>query len=244
MERDYSPTYFFRIRRAEQLLNLYREDPNEFKKLFYEYRNQVDPKVRAPHRLSVWLRPEDLAFKTCEDLKREKGRSLVDAFDDPAFYGFTLKRTGPGSIGEEDPANRDLYFQAAPSTIGSIAYIAFETRRIFDSMKGKKESWAPLEITALVEPLDYEERAGRRGIARTGEVPAHCTGQVFDIGLQNLSAPQREALDFVLDDLGWMGYIGFVQETTHADVTHVGPAPTAREFFTRVYQEAVSSKAD
>ncbi len=30
MERDFSPTYYFRIRRAEQLLALYRSDPVEF----------------------------------------------------------------------------------------------------------------------------------------------------------------------------------------------------------------------
>ncbi|HYP06417.1 MAG TPA: transglycosylase SLT domain-containing protein [Bryobacteraceae bacterium] len=244
MERDYSPTYFFRISRAEQLLKLYREDPEQFKTQFYQYRNQVDPKVRAPHRLSVWLRPEDLAFKNCEDLRREKGKSLVEAFEDPRFFGFSLRRAGPGAIGEDDPANRDLYFQAAPSTIGTIAYIAFETRRLFEAMNNRRESWAPMEITALVEPLDYEERAGRRGVARKGEMPAHCSGQVFDISLQNLSPGQREALDFVLDDLGWLGYIGFVRESTHADVTHVGPAPTAREFFTKVYQEAVAAKSN
>jgi soluble lytic murein transglycosylase-like protein len=244
MERDYSPTYFFRISRAEQLLKLYQEDPTGFKTLFYQYRNQVDPTVRAPHRLSVWLRPEDLAFRTCDDLKREKGKSLVAAFEDAKYFGFGLRRTGPGSIGEDDPANRDLYFQAAPPTLGSIAYIAYETRRLFDAMKPKKETWAPLEITALVEPLDYEERAGRRGIARKGEMPAHCSGQVFDIALQNLPPSQREALDFVLDDLGWLGYVGFVRESTHADVTHVGPAPSAREFFSRIYEEAVAAKSD
>jgi hypothetical protein len=242
MERDYSPTYFFRISRAEQLLKLYREEPQAFKSLFYQYRNQVDPNQRAPHRLSVWLRPEDLAFRNCEDLRREKGKSLVAAFEDPKYFGFALRRTGPGAIGADDPANRDLYFQATPASLGSIAYIAFETRRLFEAMKTKKETWAPLEITALVEPLDYEERAGRRGVARVGEIPAHCSGQVFDIALQNLPPAEREALDFVLDDLGWMGYIGFVRESTHADVTHVGPAPTAREFFTRVYQEAIDAK--
>ena len=73
MDRDYSPTYFFRISRAEQLLKMYKEEPDEFKKLYYEYRNQVDPALRAPHRLSVWLRPEDLAFRTCEDLRLERG---------------------------------------------------------------------------------------------------------------------------------------------------------------------------
>jgi len=244
MERDYSPTYFFRISRAEQLLNLYRESPQDFKKLYYEYRNQVDPTLRAPHRLSVWLRPDDLAFRNCEDLKREQGKKLVSVFENPKFFGFGVRKNGPGAIAEEDLSNQSLYLQASPSTIGTILYVAYETRRLFDAMKPKRESWAPLEITALVQPLDYEERVARKGAARVGEMPAHCTGQVFDISLANLPPGQREALDFVLDDLGWYGYVGFVKESTHADVTHVGPAPTAREFFGKIYNEAVSAKAE
>lgn len=243
MERDYSPTYFFRISRAEELLKIYRESPDDFKKMFYEYRNQVDPALRAPHRLSVWLRPEDLTFKTCDDLRREQGRSLVSVFDDPKFFGFTVRKTGVGAIAEDDLTNQELYLQASPSTVGTILYISYETRRLFEAMKrNRHEDWLPLEITALVQPLDYEEKVARKGTARVGEMPAHCTGQVFDISTANLSASQREALDFVLADLGWHGYVGFVKESTHSDVTHVGAAPTAREFFTRVYNDAVNAK--
>jgi hypothetical protein len=242
MERDFSPTYFFRISRAEQLLKLYKESPQEFKKMYQEYRNQVDPTLRAPHRLSVWLRPEDLAFRTCDDLRREQGKSLVPVFDDPNFFGFTLRKQGPGAIAEDDLANQSLYLQAAPSTVGAIAYVTYETRRLFEAMKAKNESWMPLEITALVQPLDYEERIARKGTARIGEMPAHCTGQVFDVSTANLSPGQREALEFVLQDLGWQGYVGFVKEGTHSDVTHVGPAPSAREFFARVYQDAIGAK--
>ena len=88
MDRDYSPTYFFRISRAEELLSLYKEEPEEFKKLYYAYRNQVDPAQRAPHRLSVWLRPEDLAYKNCEDLRRDKGKNLVDASKEAGVQQF------------------------------------------------------------------------------------------------------------------------------------------------------------
>ena len=238
MDRDFSPTYFFRIRRAEQLLGLYKEEPEEFKKLFYQYRNQVDPNARAPHRLSVWLRPDDLAYKNCEDIRKDTGKALVEAFDDPKYFGFSLRRS---MIGVDDPKNRDLYYQATPATIGAIAYISFETRRLFEAMKPKKEQWTPLDITALVQPLDYEERIATKGVARKGEMPAHCTGQVFDIALNNLPPGEREALDFVLDDLGWSGYVGFVKESLHADTIHVGAAPTARDFFAKVYREAASN---
>ena len=95
-----------------------------------------------------------------------------------------------------------------------------------------------------MEPLDYEERIARRGMALKGEMPAHCSGQVFDIGLSNLPPGAREALDFVLDDLGWQWLCRFRARKRHADVIHVGAAPTARDFFAKIYQEAVNAKGE
>jgi hypothetical protein len=45
-----------------------------------------------------------------------------------------------------------------------------------------------------------------------------------------------ECLRFVLDDLGWSGYLGFVEDG--ADRLHIGCSPESREFFTDVWQEA------
>ncbi|HYP14092.1 MAG TPA: transglycosylase SLT domain-containing protein [Bryobacteraceae bacterium] len=245
MDRDFSPTYYFRIRRAEQLLQLYEEKPEEFQKLFAEYRNQVTPEKRAPHRLSVWLKPEDLSFKTCEDLKRESGRKLVRAFDDSKYFGFALRRTGMGALGEEDPQNREYYLQASPSVIGTIAYISYETRRLFEKMKGRNDKFVPIEVTALVQPLDYEERvfAKRHGTGKP-ELPTHCSGLVFDLNYSSLPQKEREALEFVLQDMGWDGYLGFVRDSAAESTYHIGAAPSARDFFTRVYEEALASQTE
>ena len=43
---------------------------------------------------------------------------------------------------------------------------------------------------------------------------------------------------------GGTAIVGFVKESTHADVIHVGAAPTARDFFAKVYQDAVNAKAE
>jgi hypothetical protein len=235
MERDFSPTYWFRIMRAQQLLSMYETEPATFNKLFGEYRNQLDPSLRAPHRLSVWLKPDDFAFKTCEDLKREQGKSLVRVFEDPKYFGFSLRRTGIGAIGEDDPLNQEFYFQAAPSTVGTIAYIAFETRRLHEAMKPKGEKFVPLDITSLVRPMDLEQK-----LIGSDELPTHCSGMVFDLNHAAMPNGQREALEFVLRDLGYNGYLGFVKESSNGMVYHIGAAPTARDFFTRIYQEATN----
>jgi hypothetical protein len=65
---------------------------------------------------------------------------------------------------------------------------------------------------------------------------------VFDVEYRNLPLAQREALEFVLEDMGWEGYVGFIEESPGSGTLHIGCAPSAREFFTRVYDEAVAAK--
>ena len=93
------------------------------------------------------------------------------------------------------------------------------------------EAFQPLPVTALVEPEDYARQQASRN-----EVLEHSSGQVFDIDASRLPAGELECLRFVLDDLGWSGYVGFVEEG--ADRLHIGCAPEAREFFTGIWQEA------
>jgi hypothetical protein len=230
MLRDYSPTYYFRIRRAEQLLSLHKQDPDAFKDLFEIYKNPADPSKRANDRLTVWLKPQDVIYKSCEDLRREEGKTLARVESKPTYLGFQLRVEGPNSIGSWDVKNRESYQQASPSAIGTLAYIAFETHRLFDAMKPKGEKFEPLEVTTLVRALDMTE----------GEMVAHCTGHVFDIAYGDLPLREKECLDSILDDLGWDGYLGFVQEVT--GTLHIGCSPSSRDFFTSVYQEMIEKK--
>ena len=238
MDRDYSPTYYFRIRRAQELLAMYREDKRAFAKLADQYVNRANPAERAPNRLTVWLKPGDFEYQTCEDLRRNLGSKLVQALDDPDFFGFELRKTGPGALGEYDPANRDLYFQASAAALGTLTYIAFETRRLHQSMNRRGEKFVPLDVTALVTPREYEERYGRiNGNGKVTDPVSHCSGRVFDISTDNLPPGELEALQFILSDIGYYGYLGFVEE--HGPRTlHIGPSPSSREFFGTVFDDA------
>ena len=46
----------------------------------------------------------------------------------------------------------------------------------------------------------------------------------------------------MLEDLGWAGYLGFIEEGS--DNMHIGCSPTSRDFFASVFQEAVGKKVD
>jgi hypothetical protein len=144
-------------------------------------------------------------------------------------------------MGGPEATNQDIYLQASPSAVGTLSYIAFETRRLHEAMKPKGEKFVPLEVTSLVRP-GIAPAKFTPGTTESYEAIAHSSGHVFDINLGSLPAGEQEALQFVLDDMGWEGYLGFVEESPNSGLMHIGCSPSSREFFTQVFQEAVEGK--
>ena len=241
MDRDFSPTYWFRVMRAMQLLAMYKEDRAAFTALVNQYKFEPDPTQRAHDRLACWLKPKDLVYTSSDDLKREQGKALVKAFDDPDYFGFALRKSGRGAIGGPGLNNRDMYLQASSSAIGTLSYIAFETRRLHEAMKPKGEKFVPLEVTSLVRAMNTPVKFAP-GTTESYEAIAHSSGHVFDIDTGSLPAGEREALEFVLEDMGWEGYLGFVEEIPNSGLMHIGCSPSSREFFSQVFQEAVDGR--
>jgi hypothetical protein len=227
MQRDYSPTYWFRVMRAQQLLTLYRNEPAEFTRLSQEYRSQfVNGNARAPHRLSVWLKKDDLVFHSDDDIRAGIGSRLAKALNRPDYFGYALKL----------PGDREIRSEASPAALGTLIYIAYETRRLFEEMNPKGQKFRPLEVTSMVEPEDYAALKGRP------EALSHCSGQVFDLDYSALPPAELECLRFVLNDLGWEGYLGFVEEGM--ENIHIGCSPGARAFFTSVFEDALGKYGD
>jgi hypothetical protein len=169
-----------------------------------------------------------MVFRSDDDIRIDLGKRLVRALDRPDHFGYCLR------ILPDTPANAGSFAQASPSALGALAYIAFETRRLFDEMKPQHQTFQPLPVTALVEPEEYA-RQKHEGLA-------HTSGQVFDIEYSGLPPAELEALRFVLDDLGWAGYLGFIEEGS--DNMHIGPSPSSRDFFATVFQEALGKKPE
>ena len=227
MQRDYSPTYYFRILCASQLLALYRSDPAAFAALADANKSEFNTVGRAPHRLSVWLKRDDLIFHSAEDIRADNGKLLARAIERPQFFGYTLRF--PGAAAE----NREELAAASPATLGALIYVAFETRRLFEAIATNQEKFRPLPVTALVTPEDLAQLQDRR------DEVAHSSGQVFDIDYSGLPPVELECLRFILDDLGDDGYLGFVEEGR--DNLHIGCSPSSREFFAAIFEEAASA---
>jgi hypothetical protein len=229
MQRDWSPTYYFRIRRAQELLALYRTDASAFETLAKQYRGDFAPGTRAPHRLALWLRNDDMIFRTSGDIHLDTNKRLARALDRPDYLGYTLR------IAPDLPADSETYSQASPSALGALAYISFETRRLFEDMKSH-ETFRPLPVSSLVETEEFARQMNQR------EGLSHTSGYVFDIDYSGLPPVELECLRFVLSDLGWAGYLGFVEEGK--DNLHIGCSPTSRDFFASVFQESVGKRGD
>jgi Transglycosylase SLT domain len=223
MQRDYSPTYWFRIERAEQLLAMYRQNPRGFEELAEQYKSDFPVGPRAPHRLTVWLKQNDLVFHSNDDIKAAVGTKLAPALNQPSYFGYLLR------LSPEQPENAELLANASPAALGTLMYIAYETRRIWEAITPRGEIFQPLEVSSLVETEDDAKRANQ------SEGISHTSGQVFDISYANLPAAEQESLQFILDDLGWDGYLGFVDDGPKT--MHIGCAPNARDFFAAVFQE-------
>jgi Transglycosylase SLT domain len=227
MDRDYSPTYWFRVMRAEQLLRMYWDDAREFRDLAAEYQYAASPALRAPDRLAAWLKPRDLIFQTGDIARDDPASKLVSAPDDPDFFGYRVD--GHAGTG-------DWRVKALPSTIGTLMYVAFETRRLFEVLR-PGEAFVPLEATALVLP----KADGSIDGLQSARMLDHSSGLVFDLSVSGLPAAELESLQFVLDDLGWNGALGFIDEpaATQAPRTlHLGCSPSSRDFFAAVLEEA------
>jgi soluble lytic murein transglycosylase-like protein len=230
MQRDWSPTYYFRIMRAQQLLALYRSDPDEFARIADHYRGDFTGNNRPQHRLAIWLKRDDLVFHNIDDIRADSAKRLVKALDRPDYLGYTLR------ISPNEPANLEMFSEASPSALGALSYIAFETRRLFEEMKPSGESFQPLPVSSLVGTDDVPRLPSQH------EALSHTSGQVFDIDYSALPPAEVECLKFVLEDLGWEGYLGFIEDGVAS--LHIGPSPESRDFFSTVFQESIGRKAD
>jgi hypothetical protein len=166
-----------------------------------------------------------------DSIRHEEGSKLTSAPDAPEFLGY---RVDASALPVENGAEDAWRAKALPSTIGTLAYIAFETRRLYAALR-PGEAFVPLEATALVLPKPEASTTDHGQGTRTMD---HASGQVFDLALSGLPPDEWKCLQFVLDDLGWSGALGFIEEPPGKQTMHIGCSPSSRDFFAQVFEEA------
>ncbi len=232
MRHDFGSTYYFTVKRAAELLNIYRREPGVYRALAKEYSNPLHPNQRTPNRLWFWYGAAPM-FKTAEDLKLEQGRSLVSVPFSPAGLSFSLRKE---AIGQKDPKNRELYLQDTPEVIGALEYIAFEHRRLCEAVRPKKEKYVPIDVVGLIQTLAYRNLL-KEVPTRHTELPVHCIGAV-DISYQKLPSWEAKCLEFLVEDLGLDEYISYFLGPKSKKTLTFGVSPNYSSYFTKVSTEA------
>jgi hypothetical protein len=241
LDQDYGPTYWFRVMRAEQLLNLYRTNRAEYKALMDRNRSTVPGAEKAESRLETWYSLGG-SYQSVTDLKTAiASGKLVRPPSDSAYFSYVLRLDGPAGIGSQDPANRELYATDPPAVIGALLYIASETRRVWEqSPHPAGERFVPLEVTSMVRTAQYQKLLNKvNGNSRT-TFPSHTLGAV-DVSFAKLSRSEETALHFVLEDLGFEEDIGYFNEHKAQKTMHFMPSPKQTGFFREIYDEATTS---
>ena len=107
------PTYYFRIRRAEELLAMYRRDPGGLHRAWPSSTAASSSAAgRAPHRLSVWLKRDDMVFRSCDDIRVDLGKRLVRRWTGRTISATRLR------VSPDTPADLEYFQQASPSRSG------------------------------------------------------------------------------------------------------------------------------
>ena len=72
----------------------------------------------------------------------------------------------------------------------------------------------------------------------------HASGQVFDLSTAGMPPGELECLQFVLDDMGWSGSLGFIDEPAEKGTLHIGCSPSSRDFFAQVFDDEQAALRD
>jgi hypothetical protein len=236
---DYSPTYYFRVRQATRLLDLYRQSSADYVTLARSYQGRFGRQVLPGLQWTFVDETQvaDLALRNFGDLDAQLGKRFVPLPEIATEFGVRARVTGDSPIGETDLTNQEKYIAAERSTIGCMLFVAEQLERL----QGQK--YTGFETNKMVTHLDIE---GTPDTTKTlhgeGELPVHAFGWAFDIPLNGLSQEQSRDMKFILTDLSQAGLLTFVEEGKgkHA-AFHIVRHPDYAERFEQFYWQAVAT---
>ncbi len=237
---DFGATYYFNVEAARRLLNVYRESPAEYTKLYERYRSTFPNRPTLPNLMWSFYTPEQVQELRFADLEamvaaKQQGR-LVNLPAPWAKYGFYVRTGGKNPIAEKDLANQAEYIAAEPATIGCLLYIINELKLL------QQDRYLLLElISAVRNDVTQGDLHSTNSNSRT-DLPLHTMGKAIDLSRKNLKGWQNEDLLFVLYDLEIAGLLAFRPEGAQL-TNHIVPNPEFEEFFTQFYREAIKQIA-
>jgi hypothetical protein len=210
---DDSPTYYWRVLAAKEIMRLYREDT--------EHLQELDLLHGAKGSAEETLHPpsETERFADAADLQRAwADRALQPVPNDPGRLGFSVDRT-MGELAPRLGQPTELYRGLRAEALALLVYIGTRVKALSGATR-------PLEVTSSVRDDAYQRLLRDGNPEATHGYSLHTTGFAFDIRRRYESGAQAQAFQFLLDDLTARGLIAWIREPA---AIHVTVAPEAKD---------------
>lgn len=203
---DDSPTYYWRLLAAAEIMRLHRDDPARLAELDNLHKAKASAE-EVLHPATTTTR-----FADPSDLERAWRTHLLQALpDDPRGLWVTVDPE-MGELASRLDQPQALYRGLRAEALAALVYIG---ARVY-ALSGVP---SPLEVTSTVRDESYQRllRAGNPEATRNYSL--HTTGFAFDIRRRYGSDAQAQAFQFVLDDLRDRGLIAWVREPAAIHIT-------------------------
>ena len=206
---DDSSTYLWRVRAAQEIMRLHRDDPRALatRAKRHTAKNSAEEVLRPPASTEVYDEPEAIgAARESGELQSLPPQALSRS-------GIRIDRR-MGELARRVDAKPSLYRALRPEAGALLVYLSRGTRAI-----AKAE---PLILTSTVRDEGYQRMLTRRNIEATRSYSLHTTGYAFDVLRRYRSRAHALAFQFMLDRLQALNVIAWVREPAAIHVT-VGP---------------------
>ncbi len=203
---DDSPTYYWRVLAAQEIMRLYREDSERLQELdlLHAAKGSAEEALHPPF--------ETERFADATDLQRAWDENALQPLpSDPGRLGFAIDST-MGELAPQLGQPKELFRGLRAEALAVLVFIGTRVQALSAATR-------PLEVTSSVRDDAYQE------LLRTGNSEAaqgyslHTTGFAFDVRRRYESGAQAQAFQFLLDDLTARNLIAWVREPAAIHVT-------------------------
>ena len=225
---DYSPTYYFRVRQAMRLLEIYRQSPGAYAQLASAYQGGFGWTVLPSWQWS-FVKGHTNAGATLGIPSQPLRGALPEApaaglLHQDVSERFVLLPDVASVFGVRSAANQ---MSAERSTIGSALFVAHHLKRL------QGERYSGFEITRMLAPAFAGcasfGAASMVGCDEEASDPLHSLGWAFDVPSVGLFKTDQRDLKFILTDLRQAGLLAYVEDGTAPTSMSSGTPITPRD---------------
>jgi hypothetical protein len=202
---DDSPTYYWRVLAAQEIMRLYREDEDELRALDLLHR------AKSSHEEVLHPPSDTERYADATDLRAAWDDGTLHPLPDDPSLGFAIDQE-LGELAPQLDRPKTLYRGLRAEALAVLVYIGKRVREI-------SESTRPLRVTSAVRDDEYQELLRDGNPEAAHGYSLHTTGYAFDIRRRYQSGEQAQAFQFLLDDLTARGLIAWIREPGAIHIT-------------------------